>query len=96
MAKYSMRIVTGPTLDANGDFATTFSEFQKVLGAQATLDNPGANDLVHKTIVQGISNNEVTTRVQKINTTTASPTSWAAAITSEVADKKFAILAQGI
>lgn len=94
MANLKMKVTTSPTL-ASGAFDVTFGDFEKVSGAIAKVENPGTSDLVFDCSTS-IATNVVTVTVKKINTTTASVTAWANAVTADLSGVKVSVIAEGI
>ena len=89
----AIKTETAPTLVA-GAFDIVFGQFEKVLAATVSFDNPAANDTVFATDIS-LSGNTVTVTVKKIDVAGTTPVAWAAAVTTDVADKAFTIVAEG-
>ncbi|MBA7500725.1 hypothetical protein ES704_03485 [subsurface metagenome] len=89
----AIKAVTGPTLVA-GAFDVTFGQFEKVVAAAVSFDNPATSDYVFGAS-RAISGNVVTITVKKIDVTQASPIAWANAVTADVAAMVFTVVAKG-
>lgn len=89
----AIKTTTSPTLVA-GAFDMTFGQFEKVVEAAVSFDNPATSDYVFGAS-RAISGNVVTITVKKIDVTQASPIAWANAVTADVAGMTFTVVAKG-
>jgi len=70
-------IASGPTSYTTGGFTVTLGELRSIHSVSVSVRaNARANDLVRQ-VDYSVSGNTLTVRVYQINTTTASPTTWA-------------------
>lgn len=90
----TMKIATSPTLDGSGQFTVTFGDFEKIVSAHVTLDDPQVGNYVFA-VVSTYATNVVTITVTKAQAS-ALPSTWAVAVTANVASKVFRIIADCI
>lgn len=90
----AIKTETSPTLDGSGQFTVTFGDFEKVVSAHVTFDDPQIGDYIFATTTT-YATNVVTVTVKKTQASSATPT-WAVAITANVASKVFRITADCI
>ena len=87
----AVKETTSPTLDlVTGGFDTEFGDYEQVNSAEVTFDNPATSAYLFTTQTT-ISGNTVTVIVLKQNLGAVG--AWVVALTADVANMKFTIIA---
>ncbi len=86
--------VTSPVLVA-GAFRVTFGDFERVMEASVSFDNPRIGGWVFATAVS-LATNVVTVAVSKIDIAGAAGVAWVDAVTADVSGRKLTVIADCI